>query len=159
MSQIFIIIISSAISLLAGCDNSPKSYDDCILQNMSEVKSDKGALLVMRSCREKFPKGSEKINIKTRELTGKELALLDGRAGLSGNYFRCMIYNGNNKLTLTELRVIVETTISKEQESREYANEVTIPPLSTEDVYFNIFKGDQSTDYSWSIAGARGYKE
>ena len=158
--HVLIIIISTTVSLLTGCDNNPKSYDDCILQNMHEVKSDKGAILVMQSCAEKFPKGSEIINVKTRELTSEELSMLDGRAGLSyGNHYSGTMYNGNNNLAVTELRINVQTTISGEQNTLEYLSKVTIQPLSTKDFDFDIIVGDKGAEYSWSIAGARGYTE
>jgi len=150
-----------AAFLVAGCDqfSQPKNFDDCILKHMDGVTSDKAALLINRSCREKFPGGSEEEK-RSRDLTYAELSKLTGRASLSfGNYYSGSLYNGNEGITVTSVTIRVTTKLGEVETTREYTDEVTIPPLSTKDFGVNIVVGDEGTDYSWGINGARGYRK
>jgi hypothetical protein len=92
-----------------------------------------------------------------RELTGLELALLTGRAGLSyGNHYSGSIYNGTRGLTVTEVQITVTTTVAGEEVSRSYRDEVSIPPETTGDFAFDIIVGDKNASYTWSISSATG---
>lgn len=74
-----------------------------------------------------------------------------------GNRFGGTIYNGNKDVTVTEVSVMVTATHEKKSEDREYAVDVVLPPLTTKDFGFDIVLGNQGTEYSWRIVGAKGY--
>lgn len=145
--------------LLTGCDqfSQPKNFDDCILKHMEGVTSDQAAKLIYRSCRAKFPADSiEKREI--RDLTGPELSKLTGSAGLIlQSYYGGSIYNGNKDITVTSVTIQISGTLGESTTSRDYTDEVTVPPLSTREFGVNIVGGDEGTYYSWSINSARGY--
>lgn len=146
---------------LAGCDqfSQSKNLDDCILKHMDGVTSDKAALLINRSCREKFPEGSE-AKRRSRDLSYIEQSKLTGRAGLSfGNYYSGSIYNGNEDIIVTSVTIRVTGKLGDKTTPRDYADNVTIPPLSTRDFGVNIVVGDEGAEYSWGIMGARGYRK
>lgn len=155
-----IIIAGILIIYLSGCGqmSSPKDYDDCILINMKGVDSDLGADQIRRSCRKKFPEGSEYKN-KERELEPSELMSLTGRAGLGySNRYSGSIYNGNENTTITSVKFKVKTKNGDQESSREYQVNIKIPPLTTSDFGFDIIVGDTGSEYSWNIVGGKGFK-
>ena len=145
---------------LSGCDKlfQSKNFDDCILNHMDGVTSDKAALAIHRSCREKFPEGSEERQ-RSRDLTYMELSHLDGRAGLEYDEYKGSIYNGNEDIAVTSVTIAVIGELDNKKTSRGYTSEVTIPPLSTKDFKVKIVVGDEGSKYSWNITGARGYRK
>lgn len=147
-------------ALLLGCTSEPQNYDDCILKHVKSGMDRSAVLVVMQSCREKFPAGSSTDNSAAsaeRDLTPVELVGLTGRAGLSyGNYYSGSIYNGNTGIEVTELEITVTTTIDGEEVTRAYRDRVSIPPQSTADFGFDIIVGDVDASYGWSISGAKG---
>lgn len=161
MRSATVISILLTVFALAGCDqfSQPQNFDDCILKHMDGVTSDKAALLITRSCRKKFPKGSAERK-RARDLSFLELVNLTGRAGLDyGSYYSGSIYNGNKNITITSVTIRITGKSGKKSNTREYTDEVSIPPLSTADFGMNIIRGDKGTDYSWGIVSARGYRK
>lgn len=145
---------------LVGCDQIvlPKDYDDCILKNMKGVNSDLGAAQIRNSCRKKFPVGSE-YRDKERDLDYSEIASVTGRAGLSyGNRYSGSLYNGNEKTTVTSVKVRVRAKNGENETSREYQVKVKIPPQTTSDFSFDIIVGDKGVEYSWGLVGGKGYR-
>jgi len=137
----------------------PKDFDDCILKHMSGTTNERAARFIYHSSLEKYPERSTGDR-KSRELNSTELSRITGRAGLAfGNYYSGSLYNGNDKVTVTHVEVVVTTLIDKKPSSRGYIAEVTIPPKTTKDFGFNIIVGDSGADYSWRGASARGYEE
>lgn len=136
----------------------PSNYDECILESMKGVTSDKAAILIAMSCRKKFPEESE-TNRDVRALSNEELSRLTGRAAgpTVGNYFSGNLYNGNANITVSEITIWVTTTIDGEEVSRAYSTSVNIKPHSTEDFGFNIVVGDTDAMYKWGISGGKGY--
>jgi len=144
---------------VAGCDQlfGHRTFDDCILQNMKGATSDIAARAIHKSCREKFPEGAEAV-AKSDDLEPWQVAALTGRAGLNyGNSYSGSIYNGNQDITITQVRVEVTTKSDGKSIARTYTADVTIPPLSTRDFSFDVVTGDKGADYSWNISGAKGY--
>lgn len=135
----------------------PSDYGECILESMKGVTSDKAAILIARSCREKFP-DKPKDKPKTRSLSYDELSKLPGKAGHDfGNRFSGNIYNGNTNVTVTNISISVTTKIDGKEVTRTYTDEVNIAPQTTADFGFNIVTGDKDAKYSWGISGAQGY--
>ena len=155
IKSILAVIVTIIIFMLTRSNN----YDDCILKNMRGVNNDIAAAQIRRSCRARFP---EKLE---RKKYGKKLSLaqignLTGRAGLSfGNYYSGNIYNGNDDITVTEIAILIKTTINGEEVGRIYKDEVGIPPRTTANFSFDIIVGDKDAVYSWSIVGAKGIVE
>ena len=136
----------------------PSDYNECILESMKGVTSDVAAGVIVRSCREKFPKQPKK-KPKSRELSHKELSQLTGRAGYDSfiKHYSGKIYNGNKSVTVTEVSISVTTTFDGREVSRTYTADVNIAPQTTADFMFKIIIGDKDADYSHSFSSARGY--
>ena len=151
--------VFASVALMTGCDEllGPKTYDDCILKNLRGVTTNVVATQIQESCREKFP---EKVipQVATRNLQPPELAVVTGRAGLSsGKRYGGTLYNGNSGLTVTQVQIQVGTKEGGKDVARAYTASITIPPLTVKDFAFDIIVGDQGTEYSWGVIGARGY--
>lgn len=156
ITLLLILISSTPLPVFAGWFG-PSNYDECILESMKGVTSDKAAILIERSCRKKFPKEAEK-KPESRNLSYKELSNLTGRAGLSfGNKFSGNIYNGNSNVTVSGITVRVTTAVNGKEVMRTYNDEVTIKPQTTAYFGFDIIVGDEGADYSWGITDAKGY--
>ncbi|MGO2181796.1 hypothetical protein [Pseudoalteromonas sp. 20-MNA-CIBAN-0454] len=152
-----IIPLILATLFLLGCDEKPETYDECILENMKGVKSDVGAKLIHRSCYEKNKKQTTPKEIK--QLGVKERLNLTGRASLGySNYYSGNIYNGNESITVTELKIKITTTNGKSKTSRYYIDEVNIPPLTSKSFGVDIILGGSGSEYSWVISSAKGYE-
>lgn len=50
-------VLALVIAALAGCGKKINSYDDCILENVPQAKSNLAVNLVVQSCEAKFPQG------------------------------------------------------------------------------------------------------
>jgi hypothetical protein len=75
----------------------PSDYDECIIEGMQGVQSDRAANFVAASCMEKFPKEIKKSRNAGQKLTSDELAkvrLVEGN--WTGTYISEAIYNGND---------------------------------------------------------------
>lgn len=137
----------------------PKDVDDCILKHMSGTTNKEAARLIYASCDEKYSSRSA-VGRKSRNLNPWEVVGITGRAGLSvGNYFAGSLYNGNDKVTVSRVEVVVSTSIDKQPSTRTYVADVTIPPKTTKDFGFNIIVGDPRAEYTWHLASAQGYEE
>ena len=140
-----------------ACD-SPSSYDDCILKHMEGVKSDRGAFLIESSCGEKYPDIPIQLQ-KSRNLIRDEFTKVTGRAGLNyGNRYSGNLYNGNQEITVTQVRVRVTTNKDEVTAFKDYLVEVNIPPMTAVDFGFDIVLGDKGTNYSWGLFGGDGYE-
>jgi hypothetical protein len=92
-----------------------------------------------------------------RELSQREQGLLSGRGGLShGNYYWVDLYNGNDDIVVTQIELVIVTTISKLRDERSYRTDVFVDPKSTEGFGFDIVIGDQGAQYEWRIKQAWG---
>jgi len=143
--------------LLSGC-GSEDNYDECILKHMEGVKSDHGAKLIQESCYEKY----NKIEIPegVRKLSQNEQLKVTGRAGVgySHDYYSGSIYNGNESITITEVKIRITSKSNGSESSRDYIDSVSVSPLSTGKFGFSFMVGDKGSEYSWYIVSAKGYK-
>src|SRR3989344_9259022 len=116
------LVLAAPLPTMAGWFG-PSNYDECILESMKGVTSDKAALLIARSCRQKFPNEPAK-KPDSRALSIEELSRLTGRAGHSfGNYFSGNIYNGNTNITVSEITIRVTTKIDGKEVTRVYTDD------------------------------------
>lgn len=137
----------------------PKTFEDCILKSMPGTTSDTVALMITKSCREKFP-DSPPVHPNVRALNVYEKLNISGRAGLdAGPLFGGTLYNGNDNLTITQVEVQITTTIGAKSQSRAYNAKVMIPPKSTGSFAIEIIAGDLDAKYSWGIESAKGFDE
>lgn len=143
--------------ILFGC-SEPSNYDDCILKHMEGVKSDQGAQLIHKSCYEKHNKKTSPKGVRKLEL--KEQFKLTGRAGVgyTSNYYSGNIYNGNESITITEVKIKITTKSDKSERSKEYIDSVSVPPLSSGEFGFTFMPSDKGSEYSWNIVSAKGYE-
>src|SRR5262245_23032199 len=137
--------IFSILILIAGCNQRPANYDDCILKNISSGMSDTAVATVRRSCRQLFPVSYVPLAApkpEGRALTPHEIDLLYARAGVSdGKRYGGTLYNGTS-LKLNELEMSVTTTIEGRVVPKIYRTIVNVSPLATTDFGFNIIPGD-----------------
>lgn len=153
----------AALLVAAGCDQlaQPQNVDDCVLKHMGGVGSDRAAEFIRHSCRENFPDTGTGDGTEPTDslLTDAELSKLTGRFGVFGGQYGGTIHNGNADVTVTSMTFTVTATRGENAESREYKDEVTIPPLTARDFSVNIVPGDEGTEYSWDLASARGTRK
>ena len=138
-----------------GC-SEPDNYDDCVLKHLKPGMDRAAVLAVKQACREKFPIETDK---RMQDLTLVQLMKLTGRARISvvySDHYLGSIYNGNDDIVVTEIRVNVTATINGVQVARLYRSEVYIPPRKKADFGFDIIRGDEGSSYGWSIESARG---
>ena len=50
----FLLLAAAAVTLLAACNNGPKTYDDCMLQASRTGKSDRQFRKLAEECKEQF---------------------------------------------------------------------------------------------------------
>ncbi len=144
--------------LATSCRSGPRDYNECVLESMKGVTSDDAARLIMASCLAKFPP-KPKTEEPAEPLGLFELVGLTGRAGISyGDTYRGNLYNGNPNVTVSEVEITVTAKHTSGETTRKYRVPVTIPPLSAKDFSFDIVVGEEGSDYSWSISGAKGYR-
>lgn len=102
-------VATLCVALLGSCDWStgPQTFEDCILNHMRGVTDKRAAVEIRWACEEKFA-GRDAQKKKSRDLKATELEALTGQAGLKDTgYFSGTLYNGNDKITVTQLRVQV----------------------------------------------------
>ncbi|MDD4154576.1 MAG: hypothetical protein PHT30_04110 [Bacilli bacterium] len=158
MATFLIYVSSMALPVFAGWFG-PSNYDECILESMKGVTSDKAAILIESICRKKFLEKPEKDH-ESRDLSYKELSNLTGRAGYDPanvNLFLGNIYNGNSNVTVSEITLGVTTTMDGKKVTRMYTHKVIIEPQTTAHFGFPIIVGDNGADYSWNVASSKGY--
>ena len=154
--------LMGAFCLLCWGCCGPSTYDDCVLEHVKEGMNVETVVLLMGTCRSKFPREEAEVGTgepDLRDLTSAELAKLSGRAWHMhrlGNVYGGNIYNGNSNLKIRRLEIVLQTTFQGEPTSRTYFDEVSIDPYTTEDFRIEIVTGDDGTGYDWSITGAKG---
>ena len=148
-------LVALYICSSTGCGSKPKDYDDCILQFVKSGMNERAVYALQKSCRAKFPENRESDH--SRSLSDEELKLLAGRGGLShSNYFAGDMYNGNQKLKITEVELAIFPTAGDKSAYRHYREEVSILPLTTVSFGISIVLGEPGSKYNWNLISARG---
>jgi hypothetical protein len=154
---IFFIVISFFPNLSQAGMFGPKNYDDCILENMKGVKSDKGAILIRESCRKKFPLQKEEDS--SCDLSEDILKQIDGKAKseIDGKYFSAQLYNRNSEWFITTL--VIRIFDNDNQSIRDYKVDLDSPlkPLSAGECVFEFFKCPNN--WSCEIISGKGYRK
>lgn len=141
---------------IAGLFGS-STYDECVLDSMKGVTSDQAARAIIVSCRNKFPTAKA----KAEDMPPWELAKITGKGRVSPftDSFTANLYNGSNEWTVTEVTVVLTATDEKGkvQQAMEYAVDLNLPPLATQEIAVSILK-ERDVSYQWNISKARGQK-
>mgnify|MGYP000031644677 CR=1 FL=1 len=140
----------------------PSTFDECILESMKGVTSDKAALIIRSSCRSKFPP-EEKKTPRTHNLSGGELKAIEGRGSPvyqpSNRYgpkhkFIGDVYNGNKNLHITSISIKLKTV---SYDYRIYTFNIDLAPETTKEFTVGIDASPPDDKFSWKIDSARGY--
>lgn len=146
-------MVASVLFTLVACSQQPKTYEDCILDNIKDADSKLAANDIRNACFDKFsPESIAKEN--SFELSPEQRHKIDGRGYLSdGNTrYNISIYNGNEEVSITEMDVVVIDNITKSEKI--YKVDEIIKPLSTKEVSFSIIP--INNDHSWGVERGRG---
>ncbi len=162
--KIFILVIVAIFYPLCAVAGwfGPSSYEECVLKNMKGVTSDKAAIFINISCREKFPVKEnpdefEKMfgeSLAQRNLNPEEVSKLSISVVDYNSYetsYKCNVYNGNTSITVS----LVIVDIPGSSSTKKYAVPVQVKPQSASSVWIKTMPGE-SKGTLWRIAGATG---
>lgn len=97
---------------------------------------------------------------KEQELPHAEATKITGNASLSNGYFSGKLYNGSDWIVT---RVVINVSAKEEDESvrwsRDFSENLTIKPLTTESFSFAVTGDHGIKDAPWGIKQVFGYKE
>ena len=141
------------LSVIALSSCGPSNYDQCVLENLSPEMNEEAVWAVQSACRNEFPSAAEPQPEST-PVPESELSLISGRGAGKYGFFEGNLYNGTQH-QLAEVTFQIGTTQSGTPDWREYSEPVSIAPKTTEEFIFRYVEGDQGTETSWSISGAR----
>lgn len=94
MTNLKIVFIFSTL-IISGCDiikPKIKSYDDCILENINEIKNENIINTIKTSCKEKFPISFDFIEIS------KKANVLSWNEVIKGDEYKKLERNDKNRL-------------------------------------------------------------
>ena len=145
-------LVLNSVSSNAGWFG-PSDFDECILESMKGVTSDRAARIISRSCWRKYPKKKP----TSRPLSYDEIANLTGRASFNKTFetFDVQIYNGNEDITLTFITLSIEAIFYNQNNIKQYNSEISISPLTTEKFKIRMLPGHDDGKYSWKIISAK----
>ena len=147
---IFLIFLFNIDSASAWSVFGPRSFEDCILENMKGVTSDDAALQIRVACMQKFP-GEEPKKCKMREMTAAEAVNVTGNASISSTpYFSGSFYNGNSVATVDEIVVkFMADNIKPPQEYKLYLS-YPISPKSSNTAGTSV-QIEPTKNFVWTI--------
>jgi hypothetical protein len=136
MKVIFLLIIFFSLSdCFAWSLFGPRSYDDCILENMKGVTNKEASLQIQIACESKFP-GDEPKKCKMRELTKAEIGKISAEAEVSNYsspYLSASLHNGNGSTSIDEITIVLSAdNIKPPQEYKLYMRFPISPQSSGE---------------------------
>ena len=139
---------------VAGVGCGSRTYEDCVLERVTEGMEPYSVAVVEQACREKFPERTA----QGTDLLDFEVSALQGRAGpkTASGIFSGSLYNGNEAIAVTEVQVAVTTTTDGEKSTYLYRVTVDIPPQAASDFSFKLLPGEPEASYSWTILRAKG---
>jgi len=155
---IFALVLLIPPDLSARSLPDPDSYDQCVLESTKGITGNKGAEIARRACREKFP--GRKFH--DAELAPEALGKLIIHAGFGYGIFSGSIYNGNSDYTVTQITILLAPMRKKEAagasvDGKEYNIDLSLQPFTKGALSMPI-PSDNTLEYSWKLATARGYK-
>ena len=150
---LFPLILLMSVDLSADSLPGPDNYDQCVLESRKGITDNKDAETAKRACREKF---------QDMELAPEALGKLIIHAGFGYGIFSGSIYNGNSDYTVTQITILLAPMRRKEAagasvDDKQYKIDLSLQPLTKGALSMPI-TSDNTLEYSWKLATARGYK-
>lgn len=155
---IFALVLLIPPDLSARSLPDPDSYDQCVLESRNGITDNKDAETAKKACREKFPD----TKFQDMELPPGALGKLIIHAGFGYGIFSGSIYNGNSDYTVTQITILLAPMRRKEAagasvDDKQYEIDLSLQPLTKGALSMPI-TSDNTLEYSWKLATARGYK-
>ena len=167
----------------------PSNYEECILENMKGVSSDKAVREIRRACRVKFPyKTAKKRNIPRKDLkdiTGEawflEKALPHASRKHNIHNFYASLYNNNAKWIISQVKIRIT-----DKATGTYEDVLGVVNLENEWITIDLYELPQEkqigykkssvlspserknfafsaqkfpAEWEWNIIGAEGYRK
>ena len=146
------------ITSFGGWFGSPGDYEECILDAMKGVTSDKAAQEIKHACKKKFP--AKRIVLYTlgayelRKITGTGKIVINDY----GDNLELELYNGTSQ-TLNEITIRVVSVKNGEKVSRDYSSldstRWPFPPKTTAYFSTRILKWPKGATLEWSVISAK----
>jgi len=129
-----LIIIASHSVAMAWSLFGPKTYEECVLQNMKGTTSDAAAKHIESACNDKYETKPVPVQkCKSREPSLDELKKIQANGGVEDGgmpRFRATIYNGNANVSIDEMVVLLKgSNFSSPQQYK--LSFIPIQPLSS----------------------------
>ena len=155
---IFALVLLISPDLSARSVPDPNSYDQCVPESTTKITGDKGAEIARRACRKKFPD----TKFQDMELAPEALGKLIIHAGFGYGIFSGTIYNGNSDYMVTQITILLAPMRRKEAvgtfvADKQYKIDLSLQPFTKGALSMPI-TSDNTLEYSWKLATARGYK-
>ncbi len=155
---LFPLILLISVDLSADSLPGPDNYDQCVLESRNGITDNKDAETAKKACREKFPD----TKFQDMELAPETLGKLIIHAGFGYGIFSGSIYNGNSDYTVTQITILLAPMRRKEAaaayvDDKQYKIDLSLQPLTKGALSMPI-TSDNTLEYSWKLATARGYK-
>jgi len=146
LAKLFCSLLVSAISISAYAD-----YDQCILDSLAGVQSDRAAALIERSCREIFPKPD--IRQMSSKLSDDQKQNLSGRGSIDAitKTFSGTLLNQNERIELTGILVGLYGAEFDSRDAEKYFVEVDVSPFDVSDFKFRVFSTFGDSKVNWTI--------
>lgn len=156
--------------LLAGCMTQPRTYEDCVLKNISGKTDDLLLETIDSMCSLKFEaKSPPSVSIPMDEV----LLHLDGHINVKkkenecsqcGNITTTLLegyaYNGSEKWVVTELVILIKFG-SSEKKYKVIPYYSSLPPLTKRnfvtEIEDNLYEDMKNGSYEWSFTEVRGH--
>lgn len=159
------VAVTIAVSAMWG----PRSYEDCILQRLDTEANQTVAGLIMISCQAKFPRrvseNQSSVSGETpsvvdrfrfRDLSVGERIKLNWRGEtIAGTLLGGPIHNGLDSVHVSEIILEIGYVTDTDTLSVIHRPQLSIDPLSTEDLQVEILRGHGRADF-WRIVAASG---
>ncbi|PJE77399.1 hypothetical protein CI610_03678 [invertebrate metagenome] len=167
-SQICIFFI---VIFLAGCMGQPKTYEDCVLNNISGKTEEFLLEKIDDMCALKFEdKNPPSVSIPMDE----NFLNLDGHINAIKKEIKCSqcgdkitpqlegyVYNGSEKWIITELVILIKID-NNEKKYKVVPYYSSLPPLSKRnfiaiEIEDNLYEKMKNGNYKWRFSEAYGY--
>jgi len=153
MKVIFLMVMFFGLSdCFAWSLFGPRSYDDCILENMKGVTNKEASLQIQIACESKFP-GDEPKKCKMREFTKAEIVKITVEAEVTNYsfpYLSANLHNGNSSASIDEITIILSADNIKPPQEYKLYMPLPISPQSSGEAGVRV-QAAPKKNISWSL--------